>query len=66
MGSKLTNSWKRINGSWYYFGADGAMTTGWKYVDGYKFYFGTDGKMVQDVRQADWETVQLQNYSKQS
>ena len=48
-GSKLTNSWKRINGSWYYFGADGAMTTGWKYVDGYKFYFGTDGKMVQDV-----------------
>ena len=48
-GSKLTNSWKRINGNWYYFGADGAMTTGWKYVDGYKFYFGTDGKMVQDV-----------------
>ena len=48
-GSKLTNSWKRINGSWYYFGADGAMTTGWKYVDGYKFYFGTNGKMVQDV-----------------
>lgn len=48
-GSKLTNSWKRINGSWYYFDADGAMTTGWKYVDGYKFYFGTDGKMVQDV-----------------
>ena len=48
-GSKLTNSWKRMNGSWYYFGADGAMTTGWKYVDGYKFYFGTDGKMVQDV-----------------
>ena len=48
-GSKLTNSWKRINGSWYYFGADGAMTIGWKYVDGYKFYFGTDGKMVQDV-----------------
>ena len=48
-GSRLTNSWKRINGSWYYFGADGAMTTGWKYVDGYKFYFGTDGKMVQDV-----------------
>ena len=48
-GSKLTNSWKRINGSWYYFGADGVMTTGWKYVDGYKFYFGTDGKMVQDV-----------------
>ena len=48
-GSKLTNSWKRINGSWYYFGADGAMTTGWKYVDGYKFYFGTDGKMIQDV-----------------
>ena len=48
-GSKLTNSWKRINGSWYYFGADCAMTTGWKYVDGYKFYFGTDGKMVQDV-----------------
>ena len=48
-GSKLTNSWKRINGSWYYFGADGAMTTEWKYVDGYKFYFGTDGKMVQDV-----------------
>ena len=48
-GSKLTNSWKRINGSWYYFGTDGAMTTGWKYVDGYKFYFGTDGKMVQDV-----------------
>ena len=48
-GSKLTNSWKRINGSWYYFGADGAMITGWKYVDGYKFYFGTNGKMVQDV-----------------
>ena len=48
-GSRLTNSWKRINGNWYYFGADGAMTTGWKYVDGYKFYFGTDGKMVQDV-----------------
>ena len=48
-GNRLTNSWKRINGSWYYFGADGAMTTGWKYVDGYKFYFGTDGKMVQDV-----------------
>ena len=48
-GSKLTNSWKRINGSWYYFGTDGAMATAWKYVDGYKFYFGTDGKLVQDV-----------------
>ena len=48
-GSKLTNSWKRINGSWYYFGADGAMTTGWRYVDGYKYYFGTDGKLMQDV-----------------
>ena len=37
-GGYATNTWGRINGSWYYFGADTYMMTGWIFV-GEQWYY---------------------------
>ena len=42
-GSKLTNSWKRINGSWYYFFVNGVRVAN-RSIDGN--YLGPNGKRV--------------------
>ena len=40
-----TNQWLRVNGKWYYFGADGIMLTGWQNIGGRYFYFEGSGAL---------------------
>lgn len=37
--------WQDIDGSRYYFGADGLLLTGWQEIDGNRYYLGTSGIM---------------------
>ena len=39
------NQWLRVNGKWYYFGADSIMLTGWQNIGGKYFYFNSDGDL---------------------
>ena len=41
---KMVIGWKKVQGAWYYFGADGAMLTNAYTPDGH--YVGPDGKWV--------------------
>lgn len=45
-GSKVTNQWKKINGKWYYFGADGYALTGFQTIGGKQYYFRSNGTMA--------------------
>lgn len=45
-GSKVTNQWKKVNGKWYYFGADGYALTGFQEIDGKQYYFRSNGIMA--------------------
>lgn len=49
-GKFVTNTWKRINGAWYYFSEYGEMATGPYYVDGECYLFSNDGKLIYN----DW------------
>ena len=40
----MTNTFKEINDSWYFFGKDGKALKGFKTVDHLNYYFHTDGK----------------------
>lgn len=44
-GTKETNTWKKISGSWYYFGQDGEMAKGWQNVGGFWYYMDANGRM---------------------
>lgn len=44
IGRVVTNEFKEINGSWYFFGKDGKALKGFKTVDHLNYYFHTDGK----------------------
>lgn len=44
-GSPLS-TWKKIDGFWYYFGADHIMKTGWQRLDGVWYYLGANGRMA--------------------
>lgn len=62
-GTYAANKWGRIDGTWYYFGADTYMVTGWFY-DGFNWYYlnpisdGTRGAMktgwVYDASYGKW------------
>ena len=39
------NQWLRVNGKWYYFGADSIMLKGWQNIGGRYFYFNPDGDL---------------------
>ena len=41
-----TNSWKQINGKWYYFDGNGVAVTGWKQISGKWYYFNASAEMV--------------------
>ncbi len=43
--SYAKNQWLRVNGKWYYFGADSIMLTGWQNIGGRYFYFNKDGDL---------------------
>ena len=44
-GSYAKNTWLKIGGKWYYFGAYGYMAKSWKQIGKKWYYFGADGKM---------------------
>lgn len=52
-GSRITNSWKKINGTWYYFAGSGAMLTGWNVVGGSWYFFNGSGAMQTGWGQID-------------
>lgn len=52
-GSRITNSWKKINGTWYYFAGSGAMLTGWNVVGGSWYFFNGSGAMQTGWGQVD-------------
>ncbi|MGK2348302.1 N-acetylmuramoyl-L-alanine amidase [Actinomyces sp. W5033] len=43
---KALTGWQRVDGAWYYLGADGLMRTGWQPVDGSWYYLSSSGAMV--------------------
>lgn len=45
-GTYARNNFDQIDGSWYYFDANGLMHTGWLYINGYWYYMLPDGKMA--------------------
>ena len=68
-GSYAANSWGRINGSWYYFGADTYAMTGWVYVDGQWYYLNPEQGDNQCKMVAGWifdETYQKWFYTNDS
>ena len=44
-GVLLKNTWKKIDGSWYYFTSTGRFAYGYEKINGKVYYFGFDGKM---------------------
>ena len=52
-GRRITNSWKKINGPWYYFAGSGAMLTGWNVVGGSWYFFNGSGAMQTGWGQVD-------------
>lgn len=51
-GSYPSNSWKLINGAWYYFDASGWMATGWQQIGGDWYYLGEAGDGA--MRSSQW------------
>lgn len=45
-GNAVTNTWRNLEGNWYYFGADGAALTGSQEINGQKLFFKADGSQV--------------------
>ena len=39
------SEWEKVNGKWYYFGADGYMVTGRQEIDGETYFFNEDGSL---------------------
>ena len=45
-GTNVTNAWRKIDGGWYYFGADGVSCYGLHTIKGYKYYFNQNCRMI--------------------
>ena len=58
-GSYPTNEWKKINGSWYYFGPCGYRTTGWRKIEQFWYYFDQNGKLATGWRKISGEWYYL-------
>lgn len=52
-GTYLTNSWDRIDGSWYYFDQNGFMHTGWLFLNNIWYYCLPSGKMAE----SSWNNI---------
>ena len=46
-GQYVTNTWKKLNGYWFYFGADGYRVTGEQTIGGKKYLFDSAGILVE-------------------
>ena len=55
-GSYVTNTWKQVDGIWYFFDGEGYITTSWRQIDGVWYFFNASGAMVTGWVQSgnDW------------
>jgi len=55
-GSYVTNTWKQVDGIWYFFDGDGYITTSWRQIDGVWYFFNASGAMLTGWVQSgnDW------------
>lgn len=44
-GTKVTNNWANVGGSWYFLKPDGIMATGWQNINGTWYYLQPSGAM---------------------
>ena len=55
-GSYVTNTWKQVDGIWYFFDGEGYITTSWRQINGVWYFFNASGAMVTGWVQSgnDW------------
>ena len=55
-GSYVTNTWKQVDGIWYFFDGDGHIATSWRQIDGAWYFFNASGAMLTGWVQSgnDW------------
>ena len=55
-GSYVTNTWKQVDGIWYFFDGDGHIATSWRQIDGTWYFFNASGAMLTGWVQSgnDW------------
>ncbi len=53
-GEFAVNAWGVINGSWYYFNAQGIMVTGWSLINGQWYYFNPAEGSGQGIMVTGW------------
>lgn len=47
--ASVENTWKLLNGKWYYLGKSGLMAIDWIWIDGKWYYCAKDGAMMHDT-----------------
>ena len=55
-GEPVKDALIKIEGKWYYFGADGKMKKGWKHINGDWYYFEDDYRMAKGTRSIEERT----------
>ena len=55
-GSYVTNTWKQVDGIWYFFDGEGHIATSWRQIDGAWYFFNASGAMLTGWVQSgnDW------------
>ena len=55
-GSYVTNTWKQVDGIWYFFDGEGYISTSWRQINGVWYFFNASGAMVTGWVQSgnDW------------
>ena len=49
-GKRVRNQWKKLEGYWFYFGADGYSVNGEQTIGGKKYLFGFAGNLVKEIK----------------
>lgn len=53
----IKNGWKKLDGVWYYFGADSTMQTGWQYIGERWYYLNPVSDGTQGAMQTGWQRI---------
>lgn len=55
-GIYVTNTWKQVDGIWYFFDGEGHIATSWRQIDGAWYFFNASGAMLTGWVQSgnDW------------